>query len=706
MAKKLLPMVLPAVVGLFLLVGASLYGQPRSVYQYWTPIDVREGPESIQIAGKRFEYVIDRKHGLFSSTKLLGEEFLAPGAVMPDMFVSPESDCRKVRFEARWSPKTSVKITERSAEQVLIVVRGRYADKDGKTFPMDYELTYRIEFDGFVKVSVKNVATEAGTIRWICFNRARIDPRRVEFWARNNDLGRQYDYGPSFDEAQKVKLEGKSRFLFGGMRLPFLHLGNRKTGIEFYQGDFRNMTHGYKDGEAGRYGSGNDAMGFRYLMTEVFERSGAYELQMMSIRDSFIPIRKGWARANSFMFCLTPTRETRQDLEQMRVCWVGPHQWRRRFVHPDEDLIRAWAEKGINVIIGGANYRSGDYANPDNPEEVKKFIAACHKHGIRVIPYVTFSDLNHTLPVAREHLEEWMVEPKTEYRYITTLMCFGCRPWREHWKTQVEALLDRFGFDGLYIDYWGSTLACVNQRHGCGNRFKRYNIEGLREFAKIARKIVAEKCKNPFIVANSGGDFFAAATGLFDVRLVGENTRFAEQSPETIRLMLDGRRQGCQVLLLTRHLRGFNLVSFALAYNAPFRFPQGRVTRRWREGDPIWKYWDVFRAFGIAQARTFTTLRDPDVLSASNEACFVTAWSRKGELLLVLANVSKEAIKTKLRLEDPERLGLKKDARYRLYDCLARTFIEKDGRTIETLGAREFTVDPAAPRLLRLTPLD
>lgn len=675
--------------------------QEQRVSQYWPALSVEETPDAIRIKGLFFDYTIDRKNGLFVSTKVQGQEFLAEGGVLPAPFVSPDVDCQRVRFEARYSPKTEVTILEKTPEAAVISARGQYADADGKTFPMRYELTYRVEFDGFVKVDLNNVATADGSIRWICTNAVRLRQEPIQFVSRNEDLTEDWGGGPYLKDVEAVKpTEARSRFLFGQVALSFVHFGNPKTGIEFYQTDFTNQTFGYKDGS--RFGAGRDAMGFRYLMTEVWERSDAYELQMMSLRDSFVPVRPGWSRANSFSFMVTPTKEPRRDLEQVRVWWLGPHQYQPGFRHPDENTIRRLAQAGINVVVGGANYESGDYANPEGPEQTRNFIATCHRYGIRVVPYVTFSDLAHVLPAAKEHLEEWMAEPKIEYRYSTTLMCFNCRPWREYWKGQVTKLFEQYDFDGLYIDMWVSTLGCVNQRHGCNGRLKTYTIEGLREFTKIARQCVMAGRSDRFVMVNSNEVYASAPFSLVDIRLVGENTRLEEKGPPDLQVLLEPRRTGSQTLLMSRRRYDAKLVNIALTYDAPPR-STGNIPAP-GTGTGIWRYWDVFRTFQVDRATPISGLNDPEVIATSNADCRVSAWARDGELLSTLMNWGTQEAKTKLELKDLKRLGLKEDVRYRVFDCLAGRFVDEGGLTLAQLADLELVVTTDAPRALWVRP--
>ena len=137
---------------------------------------------------------------------------------------------------------------------------------------------------------------------------------------------------------------------------------------------------------------------------------------------------------------MTPAKEPRSDLNSIRAVWPGPHQivmtrWRGTpgpWEPPSDEQVKLWAQMGVNLIIGGANYWSGDYARPLAAEKTRHFLETAHHYGIKVIPYVTFADFNFTAPGYQEHAAEWMASQGIEYANETTLMCYNAQGWREY----------------------------------------------------------------------------------------------------------------------------------------------------------------------------------------------------------------------------------------------------------------------------------
>ena len=69
----------------------------------------------------------------------------------------------------------------------------------------------------------------------------------------------------------------------------------------------------------------------------------------------------------------------RRDLTGAIELWIAVGQ-------PDEQQIRTLAQDGYNLVVGMANWRSGEYV-PLNEADLRRTIALCHKYGMKIIPY-------------------------------------------------------------------------------------------------------------------------------------------------------------------------------------------------------------------------------------------------------------------------------------------------------------------------------
>lgn len=211
-------------------------------------------------------------------------------------------------------------------------------------------------------------------------------------------------------------------------------------------------------------------------------------------------------------------------------------------------------------------------------------------------------------------------------------MCYNAAGWREYWKGEVDAALDRFDFDGLYIDFWVGKMACTNPLHGCDCRYARYTLPGLREMAMHAFQRV--KARSGFILSNTNMCASALINNLVDIRLPGEWGN-VEDTPDTVvRGYLNSRRLGCNALLLAGSIPRYTLRSVSLSLRC-----QSSITG-WRGRKPAerklyMQYADILRSFGVARSRSLGAWEDDGSLSASPRD-MVTYWYRNERGALIV----------------------------------------------------------------------
>jgi hypothetical protein len=277
---------------------------------------------------------------------------------------------------------------------------------------------------------------------------------------------------------------------------------------------------------------------------------------------------------------------------------------------PGDEQVRLWAQMGVNLIIGGANYWSGDYTRPLEAEKTRHFIATAHRYGIKVIPYVTFADYNYSAPGYQEHAAEWMASAGIEYANETTLMCYSAKGWREFLERQWDRLLGQFAFDGLYIDHWINIRFCNNARHGCGGYLGSFATEGYHDFAKRARRVVARHTGGKGVMLlNANMLLFSGVVPWFDIRLNGENDDPLKMGEETIATTWNGGAQGVQTLGMWRRRQDArSMIDLLTTLMIPFPLHAPRTLEEWNTSAvagialarETWGYW---RFFGLNGAR-------------------------------------------------------------------------------------------------------
>lgn len=677
---------------------ADIYG--GKVFGLFDPLRVSQDSQAITVEGTTFALTISKLNGQLVSAKVEGTQYIAPGSSLPSPYIGvmppDEPGARKEggkdrprfghelaceifptlfsgeltmshRHDAIGKPADAVEVVSAEADRVVIRSRGRY----GET-AVRWEVQYDIDVDGMTKVTVRAIADKPLMLRWHCFNHTTIAPQGVDFLVPWMDVGLSDVTGFGPMPAQPMKDVKEGSLVLGSHLNPFFHMGNTQTGIEFSKQDFADRHSGYRDSSAlledgrkiefgtvktadGKEIYSGDSRGWRRHFTQMYRRGDGYELEEFDIRNTTIPMNPGQQRERTFWFQLTPCRHSRNDLNTLRVTWPGPHQvqmvrWVGRttpWAPPSDEQVKLWAQMGYNLIVGGSDCFSGDYMHPMESEKVRHYIETAHSYGMKVIPYVTFSDFNFAAPGYQEHALEWMASADIEYRGETTLMCFGAEGWRNHFEKQIDSLLGNFDFDGLYIDHWGNTRPCNNARHGCGGYMMRFIVEGYHDIAKRARRVVARHTNGQGIMlVNSGDDIFSGVLSWFDLRLVGENIDPRKVPAMTIRSSYDPDRQGiATVAYPSRYKMDASFLNFVVSHMFSVRLSAELSLEQWQDSCPgqPWdgykRYWDIWRYFNLNAAKRISAFRSAAVAKVSHGDARVTLYLKDGRILAVLGVV-------------------------------------------------------------------
>ena len=206
-----------------------------------------------------------------------------------------------------------------------------------------------------------------------------------------------------------------------------------------------------------------------------------------------------------------------------RIIDYAPGQVRYQFGHyparvpytPDEhdwELLDEYAANGIKVIVlwkwfDWTGLKEKRLYEPMNPKGVKLFIEECHKRKIKVVPYlspgfihVKHPDYNPEWDSGTPHLREVF--------YDLGRMCPGSQGWRNFFFEKVRMLMDKYGFDGVYLD-GGFSIGCSNTTACSHIHFKEFapfaglNPEGIDH--ETEAKLLYKKMKND---KGSNMDFF------------------------------------------------------------------------------------------------------------------------------------------------------------------------------------------------------
>jgi hypothetical protein len=744
---------------------AELYD--GKVYGIFDPLKVAETSSAITISGGTFSYVIDRANGQITSVKALDDEFVAPGSAFPNPYVGvmPDDDpgARReggtdrprygyeksvelrpllwsgdltdaYRFNAAEGAGIRTELVRSSPESVEVRSTGRY----GET-PLSWTVDYLFDVDGFTKVTVSLTTSKPVQLRWHCFNHAFLAKDAIRYLTKVSDPGR-----PPIEVRPEPTISIGSikpdEPVFESHWNAFFHLSNRVTGIEFSKQDFADRYSGYRDSSVhlengkmvdtgavetkdGRTLRGWDSRGRTNIFTQLYMRDRGLELEEFDIRNATFPLNPGEARQRVFWVQPSPAKHPRNDLNSLRVVWPGPHQivmtrWRgaqRPWEPPTDEQVKLWAQMGVNLIIGGADYWSGDYARPLAPKKKKHFIETAHRYGIKVIPYVTFADFNFTAPGYQEHAAEWMASKSIEYANETTLMCYNAKGWREHLEKQWDQLLENFDFDGLYIDHWINIRFCWNARHGCGGYLGSFATEGYHDFAVRARRVVARHTNGQGIMLlNANMLLFSGVVPWFDIRLNGENDDPLKMREETIVTTWNGWGQGVQSLAMWRGSQDSrSMINLMTTFAIPFRLNRMTMPRSVEE----WKtsqvpemalareLWGIWRFFGLNRAEKFSSFDTRDVLQMTQAGSIVNGFARDGRALVVMGVQGGKGVREeKLQISAPAGLGLREGMSYRIIDLRGNHYLRSQPYNIAELAGIPVRLTDDEPLILLIEP--
>ncbi len=735
------------------------------VYGIFQPLKTVETPKAITVTGGTFQYVIDRSTGQIVSAKALDTEFVAAGTRFPNPYVGlmPEDDpgARREggkdrprfgyekavemrplygssyeltdarRFDAARGSGIKTELLSSGPETVNVRATGQYGDTS-----LFWQIDYSFDVDGFTKVTVSLTTVKPVQLRWNCFNHAFLAKDSVQYLTKVSDpKGEPPEVVP--EPTVSITQIEPDQPIFESHWNAFFHLANRVTGIEFSKQDFGDRWSGYRDSAVllengkevdtgavetkdGRVLSGYDSRGRTNIFTQLLMRGHSLELDEFDIRNATYPFNPGDVRKRVFWVQMTPAKHPRDDLNSIRPVWPGPHQivmtrWRgtqKAWEPPSDDQVKLWAQMGVNLIVGGANYWSGDYARPLQPEMIRHFLETAHHYKIKVIPYVTFADFNFSAPGYQRHAAEWMASAGIEFANETTLMCYNAQGWREFLEKQWDQLLTQFDFDGLYVDQWINIRFCNNSRHGCGGYLGSFSTEGYHDFAKRARRVVARHSRGKGVMLmNANMLLFSGVVPWFDIRGNGENNDPREMTEATLATSWNGWGQGVQTVGYWRpNQDDRSMINLLTTLMIPFAVEGARTLEVWRTSSQprialereTWGYW---RFFGLNSSRKVSSLDQPDVLAMDQPGSIASAFSRSGRLLAVVGALGGNGERQdRLRILAPAQLGLKEGNHFRVVDLRHNRYLSGGPYSVSDLAQIPVTLSGAEPLILLIEP--
>ncbi len=628
--------------------------EPKHPLSAGQELRVAQDEGAIKVSGETFAYTIRKDNGLIGAVEVLGREITGDTPI-PDLSVAEHLDPDFSPFAARNETRARVTLISATPARVLIEAVGGYTAQDGRRFPLQYALRYDLSIDGVILVGVGNIATGPCTFRWL----------RLSGGAVRQDIAKFLNWMPEQSTSQSTfyrfrALQGSdSGTILSGMWIPWIWIGDQDAGLEVTTWDVSSQTYNQVDSTAR-----NDEP----AMFVVRRGNGQVRWENFLVRHTRVDTDRGWSRSDSFALTVTPSKKFDPYYSLIKGAHLGPHQHVNHLEVPGEQEIRTLAQKGYNLVVGMANWRSGEYV-PLNEDQLQRTITLCHKYGVKIIPYITLVDLSYATDIFRQHGEQWAIEPTTEFIHHlapgnlkaelsyrndpeeeTTLMCPGAEGWRKHWKQQIDRVIQTYDFDGIYFDFWYGRMACENSRHGCGGRFRRGTVLGAREMLMYAYNRL--KGKNPWAIIKANTNILATAliTSLVDIRLVGEAMDATGMDEDSRRWLNSSFRLGETTEFLWDDTRwsAAQKASFATLVNfLPQAYERPRFEPRSSFDD-----FDVFRSFDDGTGDWHLGISDGKGLIASPPGIKMNLVENGGSMLATAVNASPSEVTAAIPLPD------------------------------------------------------
>lgn len=645
----------------------------------YSSLQTHETTAGIKVQAERFSIEISRGTGLVREVCLGMHRWVTSLAHLPDLWISASIDPRGNEFRACFETSAEMSLSQLDPDQVVIRTQGKFYRISGETLPLRWAIQYDIRSNGILRIAWSLHCDAPTALRWVAIGgllQAPSDGLLIfEHEASSAGFGLDTEVhklkgGDSSDSIEENMPWFQVGTDDGSVDVVFPHLGQAAVGWT--------DTSPYQDG---------DPLGIPKAGVRLENYAAGVRWQRYRVRNAQHWITPNNPLSDEVYLGLQPVREDPPSLGLLSTYWEGPHQFIRGYQVPSTEDIQGFASEGVGLVIGGVNWASGDYQSPSNLHDAQQFIATCHDHGIKVLPYVTLHDLEYLSPVSPLKDEMWRIEPVVEFNYRSHLMCTGAEEWREYWQKSITAALDVLDIDGLYIDFWAGKLICSNARHGCAGG--RYNAETAADMLEFARRSLIKKTGHSLIIANTNVLPLAMINNSLDVRLVGEGKNIETIPQSVLRAFYDPTRFGTSQLILVDSVESISsrTVAMALATTSTLAV---RKRERARTPEEL-RHWESYRrcldSFVDGANPTLTTY-EVGRRAALPESVFVNVYCTDRALVIAMANlgnkeciVERETLKGLMAVVNQERI---RDDTLKVYEESTRSSSTFEGKPFPT----------------------
>ncbi|NLE13327.1 MAG: hypothetical protein GX628_06580 [Clostridiales bacterium] len=442
------------------------------VMRPWTPVKASEsdGAFKIDVWGREFAF----DGSLFpSSLTSQGRELLA-GAIRVTVCENGEE---KTVTAARSFLMDDV--TEETATVVC----------SADTLNFIFNTSFRVEYDGCVFASLAVMSRGQSILDSLGYTK---DPElhfnltglTLEIPLKPEAV-RYYSVWPFVsylaDGAEKKGVLESAGFLPDKLELPFcnqLYLGNDETGFAFFAEDSANWEYEGRPVEVVRR-ENEVVLRLRLLDREPSSWAGYAE----SLGRSLDPI------TFTFGFITTPVKPLPEQPYRERALHIDCAK--KVLVDYDKFLFSEFEDTGemtfdrierlgINTLYIHElwnDIQNSQYLTRNTARRLEKIVTEAHRRGIKVIPYFGY-EISTLSPLWSEIGEEVRFKATSPHAWKwyrlpaqrAPRLCYNAEEARDIFVDGIRRLIERFHFDGVYLDSTLTPKFCANEAHGCGTR--------------------------------------------------------------------------------------------------------------------------------------------------------------------------------------------------------------------------------------------
>lgn len=539
--------------------------------------------------------------------------------------------------------------------------------------------TSQIDFDGFMRIDMVIMPRSGGS--------AKLDSLWLEVPMRS-DYATLFHYFPG----RWGSAENSGAIPRDGIKIPFkpfLWLGWEDGGLSWFT----------ESDKGWQVSNSNQCI-------EVIPQ-GNENLARFHLLDSQ---PKAFPVTYTFGFQATPVKPIPKDFHEWRICHGANYGIERREVGEDKSILDKMADKGVKTLVFHEHWTPiQNYWETTYKTELRQLVTECHKRGIKLLLYFGY-ELSTLSPEWGRVSDDVLVKgPQGSaaggyYRYPDQrdyIVCYNSM-WQDHLVNGVARAIERYGFDGVYLDGTIEPWGCANERHGCGYRDAEgnlrvtYPIFAVRNLMQRLYSIIHPK--GGLINAHQSTCCVTPTLTYCHSYWDGEQFGGGELSGDPLqklplasfRAEFMGKNFGvpCEFLVYEKQPDWtFNhALAFTLLHDVRVR-PGGYG----RELDIMSEIWKAMTEFGIKDAQWYPYWKNQQLVNASPEEVKVSFYQRDHNLLLIVSNLS-----TTKPVEADVQLKLPDFENATAYDA-----ISKEGLHFEH-NRLKVAIEPMRARIVRI----